>query len=79
MIVNKCVKCGCEKLIKTKVTLEKWINGKLIVVENVPAWVCKECGEKYFDAETTLKLDEYFYESVPEKIIEVPVFEYKEG
>ncbi|MEQ6358794.1 YgiT-type zinc finger protein [Thermoanaerobacter thermohydrosulfuricus] len=55
------------------------MNGKLIIVENVPAWVCKECGEKYFDAETMLKLDEYFYEAVPEKIIEVPVFEYKEG
>jgi len=77
--MNKCFKCACEELLKTRVKLEKWVNGRLIIVENVPALVCKECGEKYFDAETTLKLDEYFYEAKPEKVIEVPVFEYKEG
>jgi hypothetical protein len=49
------------------------------VIENVPALVCEECGEKYFDAETALKLDEFLYETKPDRIIQVPVFEYKEG
>jgi hypothetical protein len=59
--------------------VEKLVNEKLIVIENVQALVCEECGEKYYDAETALKLDEFLYETKPDRIIEVPVFEYKEG
>ena len=25
-------------------------KGQTIYIENVPAWVCTKCGEKYFDA-----------------------------
>jgi len=59
--------------------VEKWVNERLIIIENVPALVYEECGEKYYDAETSLKLDEYLYETKPDKVIEVPVFEYREG
>jgi YgiT-type zinc finger domain-containing protein len=65
--------------VKKRVRVEKWVNEKLIVIENVPALVCEECGEKYYDAETALKLDEFLYETKPDRIIQVPVFEYKEG
>jgi hypothetical protein len=59
--------------------VEKLVNEKLIVIENVQALVCEECGEKYYDAETELKLDEFLHETKPDRIIEVPVFEFKEG
>ena len=29
-----------------------WIRGKLIVIENVPAGVCPQCGERVVNAET---------------------------
>ena len=29
-----------------RVKQEFWIKGKLIVIENVPAGVCPQCGEK---------------------------------
>ena len=29
-----------------------WIKGKLIVIENVPAGVCPQCGERVVNAET---------------------------
>ncbi|MCR4430432.1 MAG: type II toxin-antitoxin system MqsA family antitoxin [Tepidanaerobacteraceae bacterium] len=76
--MNKCQYCN-GKLIKNKGRTEKWVNNRLIIIENVPFLVCEDCGEKYYDAETSLKLDEYLYEAKPEKIIEVPVFVYKEG
>lgn len=76
--MNKCLRCD-GNLIKRKVKVEKWVNGKLIIVENVPAFVCEKCQEKYYDAETSLRLDEYFHETKPNKVIEVPVFEYEEG
>ena len=33
-----------------------WIKGQLIVVENVPAGVCPQCGEKIVNAETGQQL-----------------------
>jgi YgiT-type zinc finger domain-containing protein len=36
-----------EKLIKQ----DFWVRGKLIVVENVPAGVCPQCGEKIVKAD----------------------------
>ncbi|WP_435620190.1 YgiT-type zinc finger protein [Thermoanaerobacterium thermosulfurigenes] len=74
---DRCFKCG-GKLEKKEIRIEKWIEDKLIVIEHVPVMECVECGERYFDANTSLKLDEYFYEKKPVKTIEVPVFEYKE-
>jgi HTH-type transcriptional regulator/antitoxin MqsA len=44
-----CDVCGArleEKLIKQ----DFWIRGKLIVVEDVPAGVCPNCGEKIVSA-----------------------------
>jgi YgiT-type zinc finger domain-containing protein len=35
-----------EKLVKQ----DFWIGGRLIVVENVPAGVCPQCGEKVVNA-----------------------------
>jgi YgiT-type zinc finger domain-containing protein len=29
-----------------------WIKGRLIVVENVPAGVCRQCGERVINAKT---------------------------
>ena len=36
-----------EKYIKQ----DFWIRGELIVVEDVPAWVCPQCGEKIVKAD----------------------------
>lgn len=76
--MSKCLHCQ-GNLIKKRVKVEKWVNNNLVIVKNVPALVCEKCQEKYYDAETSLKLDEYFYETKPDKIIKVPVFEYREG
>ena len=48
-----CDNCGGE-LKAEKVTLEELENGKLYVMENVPAKVCQDCGEKWVP-ETVLK------------------------
>jgi hypothetical protein len=47
----------------------------LALVENVPGWVCEECGEAYFDAETCKQLDRLREASPPaQRTIEVPVY-----
>lgn len=60
---------------KVKYTLE--VDGKLIVVENVPARVCVETGEQLFTPETVERLQSLVSgKSLPKRVMEVPVFEF---
>ena len=43
-----------EKLINQ----DFWINGQLIVVENVPAGICPRCGEKVIKADVGQRIAE---------------------
>jgi YgiT-type zinc finger domain-containing protein len=47
------------KTRKKKVKRQHWLRGKLYIVENVPAEVCSDCGERYFHATTLDKIDRY--------------------
>ena len=38
-------------------TAESWRGEQPVLVENVPAWVCRYCGEQYFDAATCRSLE----------------------
>lgn len=51
-----CEFCG-GKTAKKKVKRQHWLNGKLYLLENVEAQVCKECGERYFHAKTLDEID----------------------
>lgn len=53
-----CEFCGGETR-KKKVKRQHWLQGKLYLVENVEAEVCKECGERYFHAATLDDIDRY--------------------
>ena len=44
---------------KKKVKRQHWLRGKLYIVEDVEAEVCKECGERYFHAKTLDTIDQY--------------------
>lgn len=41
---SECEACGGELKLE-KVNLEDYQGGKLYMMENVPAYVCQECGE----------------------------------
>ncbi len=71
-----CDLCGGE-LKHKKVNLELHIQKKLLICEGLPADVCKQCGEKYFDAEVSGKIDRFIKEYRKEKplrYIPVPVY-----
>ncbi len=53
-----CEFCG-GKTTKKKVKRQHWLEGKLYIVGNVEAEVCKECGERYFHATTLDAIDRY--------------------
>ena len=53
------------------------IDGKFILVENIPARLCTHCGEATFSRETTEKIRRMVYgESAPVKSIQVDVFAF---
>jgi YgiT-type zinc finger domain-containing protein len=55
-MIARCYLCD-GKTEHRNVTAENWWGDELSLVENVPAWVCVQCGEVYFDAATSRALD----------------------
>lgn len=45
--------------IKKQVKRLHWLKGKLYLVEDVPAEVCRECGERYYHAKILDQIDNY--------------------
>ncbi len=67
-----------EPLVEQKVTYTLQVNGKLIVVENVPARVNLETGEQLFAPETVEHLQRMIWEQKePARVMQVPVYEYR--
>jgi YgiT-type zinc finger domain-containing protein len=52
----KCVICNQTETVpgKTSVLFER--DQLTLVIENVPAWLCPNCGEAYADESVTLNL-----------------------
>lgn len=59
---------------KMNVTVEREWESKKIIIEEVPAEVCDQCGEVYFDGETTLRLERIKKASKypHEKVVTIP-------
>lgn len=49
----KCVRCKHGSTSKKKVNVKLERDGSIVIVKDVPAMVCDECGEIYFDSATT--------------------------
>ena len=44
------------KLVERRIKQDFWIQGRLVVIENVPAGVCSRCGSKVVRAEIGKRL-----------------------
>ena len=66
-----------ETLVEQSVTYHIEIDGRLVLVENVPARVNVETGERYFAPETVERLQQAVWnQSPPVRTIRTPVYEY---
>lgn len=61
-----CEFCG-NQTDKKKVLRQHWLQGKLYLVENVEAEVCKECGERYYHATILEAIDNLLLAEHPVK------------
>ena len=69
-----------ESLVERRVTYTLEMDGKLYVVENMPARVDEETDEQFFAPHTVERLREIIWgEEKPGKVVETPVYEYPSG
>ena len=77
--MSKCYFCGGNTEIK-KLDIDFRWGDKLFVIQKVPVEVCTKCGERYYSAKVSHKIDKLVQEiskvKKPKKIIEVPVFNF---
>jgi len=66
-----------ETYEEQKVNYMLEMDGKFIIVQNVPARVCLETGERLFSPQTVERLQQLIWEQrKPARVIETPVFEF---
>lgn len=76
---SSCSFCGGE--VKNKiVTVDFRWGDDLIIIENVPVGVCKQCGEKYFTAEVSKQMEKLAIKRIEaKKERKVPIMEFKQA
>jgi YgiT-type zinc finger domain-containing protein len=52
-----CPVCGSAKVRCASVPSAFWHDGRLVVIEDVPALVCGACGEQFYDDASVLMID----------------------
>ena len=66
-----------EAFVEQKVTYSLQVEGRFIVIEQVPARVSLRTGERFFAPETVERLQEIVWgQREPNRIIQTPVYEF---
>ncbi len=55
--VATCTSCGADAVEPVDASSAFWHDGRLVVVQDIPALRCSRCGEQYYDDATTVALD----------------------
>lgn len=56
MIPDLCSFCR-GKLVEGKTEFMARAGNEVVVIKDVPAWVCEQCGESYFSAAISRRID----------------------
>ena len=75
-----CTFCGGTVTAK-RIDYDYRREGRLLVITNVPAGVCRQCGEKYFRLDVLKQIDETYHDIFerrrqPQRILEVPAVSF---
>ena len=69
-----------ETLVEKQITYTLNLNGKLFLIDNVPARVNEETGEQFFSPSTVERLQQTVLDGQePERFVQVPVYNYANG
>ena len=75
-VYHRCHFCGGE-VVEQRVTVDyRWGEALLVVIRNVPAGVCRVCGEQYLKAEVVKEMERVAQTpEEAEEVLQVPVRE----
>jgi len=66
-----------ETVMETPVTYTIELDGRVVVIENVPARVCMETGERLFSPQTVERIQQIVKSKpTPKRTISTPVYEF---
>jgi HTH-type transcriptional regulator / antitoxin MqsA len=73
----QCHNCASSQSHENTVQEIFWIEGRPILVKNIPAQLCVRCGEPVFSRETTEKICQLVHGyAQPTKSVAMDVFEF---
>ena len=76
--MNKCPICG-GPLEARKITHPQKYDDKVIILENVPALVCRQCGEVLLTPDVVRKMQRAVWsQGKPKRSVQVPVYDLTE-
>ena len=70
---DTCYFCNRGTLQERRVTVDFRWGDNLVIIENVPAKVCSECGERYYGARVVRQMEQLAKEGRKEREVLVPV------
>ena len=71
-----CDLCG-SSLMQQEVTYTIEVDSQWVIIENVPARVCPQCGERLFSLETVERLQQIAWgQKKPQRVVQTPVFDF---
>ena len=70
---DTCYFCRRGVLEDRHVTVDFRWGDKLVIIQNVPARVCNECGERYYAAAVVRQMEQLAKDGRKEKELRVPV------
>lgn len=64
-LAHECPQCGSIRLSERLVKSAIWHGDRLVVVEGIPAIVCDDCGERFYDDATATLLELMYGDGFP--------------
>lgn len=72
-----CDVCGGQESRIETVSEVFEVDGRWVLVDNIPVQVCAQCGEMSFSRETTEKVRRMIHgEAMPAGVVDVEIFEF---
>ena len=74
--MKQCPRCKNKSLTFQTIQYSQEFEGKFYIVENIPAWVCEQCGEIILSETTAEKIQGLIWSGTdPKRTEQVPVYE----
>ena len=76
-----CPFCGSTEFESRPVEYLYRRDEKYLLVPDMPAMLCRKCGERYYDGASLLKVEQHFnaihqHTEKPDRYLQVPVMEF---